>query len=97
MKLSVVGDEATLAGWRLIGARTYSPAPREAQHALREALAEADMVIITASYAAQVPPTQLDAALHEGKPPVLVITDAANTLPPPDLQAAIQRTFGVAR
>lgn len=94
MRLAVLGDELTVAGWRLIGARTYSPGAREISSTLQAAMNEADMVIITAPYAAQLAATQMEAALLAGKPPVLVIADIANTRQPANLAETVARAFG---
>ncbi len=95
MQLTVIADEVTALGWRLIGARVLLPGVDSAQECWRAALHGADLVVITAQYAAAVPPTELAAALLAEKPLVLVIADLEGRLEPPAIEHEVRRALGV--
>src|SRR5208283_331147 len=95
MQLAVIADEATALGWRLIGARVLLPGTDSVQECWRAALRGADLVMITAQYAAAVPPADLAAALLAEKPLVLVIADLDGRLEPPEIEHDVRRALGV--
>ncbi|HUN76401.1 MAG TPA: V-type ATP synthase subunit F [Steroidobacteraceae bacterium] len=97
MRLAVIADEATSIGWRLAGAQVHTPGPgsqppREHFHA---ALAQADLVLVTASLAARLPRAELAEALHALEPLVLIIPDLRHEQEPPDIAAQMRRALGV--
>ena len=95
MRLAVVSDEISAAGWRLIGARIHIPEAGKQAQDFHAALSDADVVLITAREASKVPAAQLNAALFSFKPLVLVIPDIAHSLPPANLENEIVRALGV--
>jgi vacuolar-type H+-ATPase subunit F/Vma7 len=95
MKLAIIADEVTALGWRLIGAQVQVPAATAARDGFREALRSADVVLITAEYAREIPAAQLNSALLAGKPLVLVIADLRRRHEPPEIECEVRRALGV--
>ncbi len=95
MKIAVVADEVTALGWRLIGAQVQVPAGTSAREGFREALRNADVVLITAENARELPATDLNSALLADKPLVLVIADLRRRHEPPDIELEVRRALGV--
>jgi vacuolar-type H+-ATPase subunit F/Vma7 len=97
MKLTVIADEVSALGWRLIGARAEvpGPGPGTARGCFREALRGADAVLITAEHARAIPTTELNAALLAAKPLVLVIADLRHQHEPPEIEDEVRRALGV--
>ena len=95
MKLAVIADEVTALGWRLIGAQVQIPGAITARDGLREALHSADVVLITAEYAREIPAAQLNTALLAGKPLVLVIADLRHRHEPPAIEVEVRRALGI--
>ena len=95
MRLAVVSDEISAAGWRLIGARIHIPEAGTHERCFHDALSDADVVLITAREASKVPASQLNAALFSYKPLVLVIADITHALAPANLENEVIRALGV--
>jgi vacuolar-type H+-ATPase subunit F/Vma7 len=95
VQLSLIADEVTALGWRLIGARVLVPGVDSVAACWREARRDADLVLITAQYAGAVPAAELDAALLAEKPLVLVIADIRRRHEPPDVEHEVRRALGV--
>jgi len=95
MQLTLIADEVTALGWRLIGARVLLPGVDSVQECWGAALRGADLVMITAQYAAAVPPADLAAALLAEKPLVLVIADLNGRQQPPEIEYEVRRALGV--
>lgn len=96
MRLALIADEITAAGWRLTGAHVQIPAARSVSECFREAAMGADLVLITAEVAARLPTEQLDAALHSAQPLTLVIPDLLHALEPADIEDEVHRALRVA-
>lgn len=90
-----IGDELTAAGYRLAGADVSLPCPAEVPAAFEEAVAGADLVMITVSCANRVPEDRLEASLVKGSPLVLIVPDATESLPAPDLAQDLRSVLGV--
>ncbi len=90
-----IGDEVTASAWRLIGARTIVVDGDDAAGVFDAALADTELVLITAPCAATLDSDRLDAAVRKARPLVLVVPDAAGRLAPPDLDKAIDRVLGI--
>lgn len=90
-----IGDEVTASAWRLIGARTIVVYDDDAAGVFDAALADAELVLITAPCAATLEGDRLDAAVRQAQPLVLVVPDAAGRRAPPDLDIAIDRVLGI--
>ncbi len=95
MRLSVIADEVTALGWRLIGAEVCVPGPISAQQGFREGLRSADVVLVTAEYAREIPASQLHAALLAGAPLVLIIADLRHRREPPEIEDEARRALGI--
>jgi vacuolar-type H+-ATPase subunit F/Vma7 len=91
----LIGDEFTAAGWRLAGVHALIPDPREVGVALRTALQEADIVLITAELASRVATAELTGALLGSKPLVVVIPDVRARQKPPDIEGEVRAILGV--
>jgi len=90
-----LGDEVSAEGWRVTGARVRTPAEGEAGAALRAALAEAELVLLSSTVAAAIDTRTLQAALAATSPFVLVVPDPWGDVPVPDLAARLQAQLGL--
>jgi vacuolar-type H+-ATPase subunit F/Vma7 len=90
-----IGDELSAAGYRLAGALVRVPDPGEEAAALEWASTAAELVLVSAECAAQIPRKQLDAALSRMSPLVLVVPDACGESRPEDIAASIRRQLGM--
>ena len=95
MELALIADEVTALGWRLIGARVLLPGVELLRDCWQDALGSADLLLITAEYAAAIPQAELDAALLAEKPLVLVIADLRRQHEPPDVELEVRHALGV--
>jgi vacuolar-type H+-ATPase subunit F/Vma7 len=95
MQLAVIADEITAIGWRLAGAQVHLAGSTSVADSLQKALRSADLILITAQLAAQVPSAQLDQALHALAPLLLVIPDVQQRSEPADLEREVRRALGV--
>lgn len=90
-----IGDEVTASAWRLIGARTIVVDDDDVAGVFDAALADSELVLITAPCAATLDSEHLDAAVRQAQPLVLVVPDAAGRRAPPDLDKAVDRVLGI--
>jgi vacuolar-type H+-ATPase subunit F/Vma7 len=90
-----LGDEVTSAGYRLAGAQVRTPAPRDASTAFADACAQAPLVLVSAAVAMHVDAPQLRAALAALQPLVLIVPDAQDQVPRPDLAARLRGQLGM--
>ena len=90
-----IGDEVTAAGFRLAGLRTCVPDPGEEAAVLRQACEEAQLVLITAEVAANVPQSELRRLQGARRPLLLIVPDARERLPDPDLGAGLRKQLGL--
>lgn len=95
MQVAVIADEITAIGWRLAGASVYLPGSSSVEDSLQKALRSADLILITAQLAAQVPASQLDEALHALAPLLLVVADVQQRREPADLEQQVRRALGM--
>ncbi len=97
-----IGDELSAAGWRLAGADCHRPAladTPELLRAMRRTLGcddEPGLILITAEYAAALPPALLAEALAAQCPPCVVVPDTRGRVAPEDLTATLKRQLGLA-
>ena len=96
MKLTVIADEVSALGWRLIGARVLLPAVSTALDCFREALRSSELVLITAQCARALPAAELRAALLAFEPLLLEIADLRHLEEPPEVEREVRRALGVA-
>ena len=95
MELAVIADEVTALGWRLSGARAHVPGAHATRDWFREALRDADVVLITAKCAGAIPAAELNTALLASKPLLLVIADLRHEQEPPQIEDEVRRALGV--
>ena len=81
-----IGDEVTAAGFRLGGAEVHTPSAKQIPALFRRLMEETDLLLVTAEAAAQVPERLLRQSLHQGRPLLLVVPDAAGRRQPEDLR-----------
>lgn len=97
MRPVFVGDEVTATAYRLAGldARVVTPSDTPAlwPALLREA---PPLIVVTAECAAALPQAVLDAALARLDPPVVVVADAGDRVPLPDLLPRVRASLGIA-
>ena len=93
--VAFIGDELTAAGYRLAGATTYVVPPGEATHALADARAQAELVLVAAAQARGIDPAALAAALAATRPLTLVVDDVLERDAPPDIEQLMRRALGV--
>ena len=90
-----IGDEVTAAGFRLGGAEVHTPAAKQVPALFQRLRDEADLLILTAEAAAQVPDDLMRQAVERDRPLLLVIADAAGRRQPDDLAAMLRRQLGM--
>jgi len=90
-----IGDEVAVAGWRLSGVDARACAPGSEATVLAGALAEAELVLLSAEAAARIPEPQLRAALRRLNPVTVVVPDLRETVPYPDVAARMKRQLGI--
>jgi vacuolar-type H+-ATPase subunit F/Vma7 len=90
-----IGDELSAAGWRLAGVEVVTPPPTGVAAAFAEARRHADLVIVTAEYAAAIPTATLDAAIAAERPIVSIVADVLGRTQPPDLAGRLRSTLGI--
>lgn len=90
-----IGDEVTAAGYRLAGARTIVPRAGVVREAFEAALDDAELLLVTAACAAEIPAGQLDHAVRAGAPLVLLVPDAGDQVAPFDLSIEVDRALGI--
>ena len=93
--LVFIGDEVAAAGWRLAGVDARVSAPGLDATVLAGALAEAELVLLSAEAAARIPEPQLRAALRRLNPVTVVVPDLRETVPYPDVAARMKRQLGI--
>jgi vacuolar-type H+-ATPase subunit F/Vma7 len=92
-----IGDEATAAGFRLAGVQAWVPDPADALATLRRASADgAELILLSAPFAALLPVDELVAALERETPPlVAVVPDVFGCGTPPDLAHEVRGALGI--
>jgi vacuolar-type H+-ATPase subunit F/Vma7 len=91
----VIADELTAAGFRLAGARTIVPTSATLSSVFEAACEDCELLLLSATLAAELPRRRLETALVADRPLLLVIPDALRRRDPPDLARELQRTLGV--
>jgi len=94
MRVAFVGDALSAAGYRLAGAATHVPDPGTVGAAMAAACAEADLVLVAAAQARELPDAVLDAARERAAPLVLIVADVAGHAAAPPLAQRLWRVLG---
>ena len=95
-RTSFLGDRISAVGFRLGGASVDSPPSGEEEQAFAAALANSDLVIVTAEFAGRLPGDRLAAAQAGHEPLVLVIEDVRGLCQPTDIAVTLRRQLGMA-
>ena len=90
-----IGDELTATGFALAGLDVFVPEANALAAVFRTALAERELVLITADRAAELPRNDLEAALGATTPMVVVVPDLRGRTNPPDLAGRVYAALGV--
>jgi vacuolar-type H+-ATPase subunit F/Vma7 len=93
--VAVIADELTADLWRIGGASVETPERGEAASVFEKMRGTAELLIITAEYAEQLPRRRLAEALHAREPLVLVVADVLGRQQPPDLERYARRVLGI--
>ncbi len=92
-----IGDEITAAAFRVAGVAVQVPAISDVPRVFEKAANDAELLIITASYARALNESSLRSAIGRADPLVLVMPDGGNRHPPAALDARIDRVLGIER
>jgi vacuolar-type H+-ATPase subunit F/Vma7 len=91
-----IGDETTAAGFRLAGVQAWVPDPADALTTLRRATTEgAELILLSAPFAALLPVEELEAALLREAPLVAIAPDVFGRGTPPDLAHEVRGALGI--
>lgn len=90
-----LGDEVSAAGFRLAGLDARVPAPGTESAALAEALASAEVVLVSAAVAARLPATALRTALCAASPLTVIVPDLRHGTAFADNAARLRRQLGI--
>jgi vacuolar-type H+-ATPase subunit F/Vma7 len=90
-----IGDELTATGFRLTSIETVAPSPEAARDALAQARTRAQLVLLTADCARNIPAAELEDALLAEMPIVAIIPDILGKTPPPDLARRLRTVLGI--
>jgi vacuolar-type H+-ATPase subunit F/Vma7 len=96
MRWVIIADELSASGWRLAGAQPLIATKKSVREHFSEAQRDADLILITADLARQLPAAMLDAALLSEKPLIAMITALPNGSEPEDLAQRARRVLGIA-
>jgi vacuolar-type H+-ATPase subunit F/Vma7 len=95
-RIYYIGDEATAAGYRLAGAEVRVPTPEDAAEVFRRAhAADTDLVLLSAEFAAALPPEELEAAVQGERPLVAIVPDVHGRHAPPDVARDVRLALGI--
>lgn len=91
-----IGDELSAAGYRLAGLRVRTPeAPAEVLEVFRWALGETELILLSVDQARRLPAAELQQALRELTPQVMIVPDIRRRTPMRDLPTRIRTALGV--
>ena len=91
-----IGDAATAAGYRLAGAEVRVPTAEEVPEVFRRARESgADLILLSAQFAGELPHGQLDAAVLGERPLVAIVPDAHGRHAPPDVAREARIALGI--
>lgn len=93
--VAFIGSAAPAAGYRLAGARTWSPQPGDETAALAAAMAQADLVVLSAELARRLPESLLEEATLRLSPLVLIEPDGGAPSPALDPVSRARRQLSL--
>lgn len=94
--LAYVGNAADAAGFRLAGARVFSPAEGDEAAAMKRARSAAQVVLLSPEVAAALPRSDLEAALAALQPLVAIVPDS-HGISPLDPAERVRAQLGLER
>jgi vacuolar-type H+-ATPase subunit F/Vma7 len=92
---ALIGDEVSASGFRLAGVQVHVPDPARTADLFRRLIREAELVLVTAEAAEQLPADELRRALSADRPLVLVIPDVRGRVQPADIGSELRRQLGM--
>ncbi len=95
--LAYVGDAVEAAGFRLAGARVYTPAPGAESAALARARAAARVVLLSVPVAERLPRAELESALAALQPLTAIVPGEVGEVAAVDPSARVQAQLGLER
>jgi len=95
--LAYVGDPVEAAGFRLAGARVYTPAPGAEAAALAQARAAARVVLLSPQIASALPRAELEAALAALEPLTAIVPRDGGEATAVDPSERVQAQLGLER
>ena len=90
-----IGDELTATAFALAGVDVFVPEQKALAAIFQAALAERELILITADRAADLPAAELEAALAATAPMLVVVPDLRGLSAPPDLAGRVYAALGV--
>ncbi|SFC97676.1 H+-ATPase subunit F/Vma7 [Thiohalospira halophila DSM 15071] len=90
-----LGDATTAAGFRLAGLDAHAPEADQLLPTFRELLTITDLLLLGATAARSLPPSEVNAAVASGRPLVVVVPDIHGETPMRDLKQRLRRELGV--
>jgi vacuolar-type H+-ATPase subunit F/Vma7 len=90
-----IGDEVSASGYRLAGLQVRIPAADNLAAMLAAACEDAPLVLLSASFAQQLPDAQLESLLARVSPPVVVVPDVRGRAGQDDVVTRMRRQLGV--
>ena len=90
-----IGDEVSASAYRLGGARVRVTSGDEVATDVAWACREAELVLITAEFAAKLPSDELLRAQSRLRPLMVVVPDVRGRVPLPDLSKWIRAQLGL--
>ena len=90
-----IGDELSAAGYRLAGMRVHTPAAEDVLETFRRTLGETELLLLSVETARHLPAAELNRALGELKPQILIVPDIRGRVPLRDLPTRIRTALGV--
>jgi len=95
--LAYIGDAVEAAGFRLAGARVYSPAAGSEAAALVQARSAARVVLLSPQVAQALPRAELDAALAALQPLTAIVPGRHGEVSPADPSERVRAQLGLER
>jgi vacuolar-type H+-ATPase subunit F/Vma7 len=90
-----IGDEITATAYRQAGIRTQPVEDGQATRAIKQALADTELLLITPACAAELGDERLLAIMRRARPLLVIVPDAAGRSALPDIDAAVDRVLGI--
>jgi vacuolar-type H+-ATPase subunit F/Vma7 len=90
-----IGDEVNGAAFRLAGLDVRIAGANEVASTLEAAQSQTELVLVSAAAAAELPESQLAAALAAQSPLTVVVPDPVGNAPVPELAKRLRRHLGM--